>query len=610
MRKPALLIAAALTMLFTSAAIAANGAASIKLIEPIRIPDTKTVTGMFDGLGPDALAAGLGEARVHADVSQANLGGDRTRVTITWHSISKTDGANTATRQLQPPLSSQVVTTEPEIAPTTAMTARGDLAQVMRTYEAVVAELDAKARESVVNNNTTNNTTNTSNDDVAGRSTQNGLPLGGSGGIGAPESPSTDGSGKSPTDNDDRSGPDSARGEWVACTPRIDRNKGLVFARAKEVVKNSSGAIVSEKSCTDTGDTAPIKRDYEAGCQKMVDYDRRLAYPRYTTYAVLAGERIEVDGCTVDMDKGIDVLASFEGCSVRHDFPAKRSVQQEFLYYVEGGKQVPVSECMDSNLSYEHYLTTTTCTPTVDQANGHVWINKRVAYTKPDGTVDFASDCKPQSDSAVPIETEVCENKYEHVFNVGQSYLRTREYYVDDKGVRQYISQCTRDTTTAFEHKYTMDGCEVIHDDEHLLTRWQSKTVIETADDGVLEIASCQERTSPTPYVFIEETYKNKSKTPTTRPYGERSANDLINSAFSVNWNDPTVSWSGNFAGKPWPTSSRTSKFFMCIDVFGGNASVTETITYRSYKRGDGSTYTQKVKTHYKVSVVCNEANV
>lgn len=620
MRKPALLIAAALVMLCTSAAMAvgADGAASVKLIEPIRVPDTKAVTGMFDNLGPDALAAGLGEARLHADVNQQSLGGDRTRVSVTWHSISKTDGTHTATRPLQPPLTSQVVTSDLEITPTTAMTARGDLAQVMRTYEAVLAELDAKARESVVNNNssTTNNTTNNNNaDDAADRSTQQGLPLGGTagGGIGAPESPTSEDSGSgddlgSPSKGEDRTGPDSARAVWEPCTPRIDRTRGLVFARAKEVVKNSSGAVVSEKECTDTGETAEIKRDYEAGCDKMIDYDRRKAYPRYTTYAQLGGERIEVDSCTVDMDKGIDVLASFEGCSVRHDFPAKRSVQQQFLYYIEGGKQVPVSECLDSEESYEHFLTTTTCTPTVDQANGHVWINKRVAYTKPDGTVEFASDCKPQSDSSVPIKTEICADKWEHDFNVGQSYVRSREFYVDDKGVKQYISACSRDTTKAYEHKYTTDGCNVVNDDKNLQTRWYSKTYIDT-ESGRLEIAACKERNNPTPYVFLGSPTETQSAKYLGSAVRNTTVDSLVKKKWTPNWSKDSLQIieSGNCQGsikKPHSSSSIIyGQCWVSENWYYADITVTRKQNFREYRRGDGSIYKILDSTAYIIEV-------
>jgi hypothetical protein len=213
--------------------------------------------------------------------------------------------------------------------------------------------------------------------------------------------------------------------------------------------------------CQNSDNVSPITtyKEYNAVCKNLVNIDQLTVTPNYRTLTRLNDKTLEVKGC--QYDNNVSLEATYEGCGQRHDFMINKTYEQERLFYLWEGERNYVTSCRDSEVAYPHYLTTATCQ--YQNANGKVIVNKRIAYNQSDGTVGYATNCKPVSDE-IAIEQEFCG--YEHDFIVSQSYHQERDYFVDPiNKERVYLTLCSR-TNINFPHKQESSGW--IHNDAKL----------------------------------------------------------------------------------------------------------------------------------------------
>ena len=223
--------------------------------------------------------------------------------------------------------------------------------------------------------------------------------------------------------------------------------------------------------CTNSDVVKPITtyREYNGVCKNLVDFSQMRVQPKFRTMTRLGEKTLEVRGCEFD-DNNVSLQPTYEGCSQRHDFLTNTTYEQERLYYLWDGDRNYVSGCRDSaSVFYPHYLTTAGCNPT--NTNGKVIVNKRVAYNQSDGTVGYATGCRPVTDE-LAIQQEFCG--YEHDFVTNQSYRKIRDYYVEPTtSERIYLTQCTRDDNN-FPHKQETGGW--IHDNAKLQSTQKVRT--------------------------------------------------------------------------------------------------------------------------------------
>lgn len=291
---------------------------------------------------------------------------------------------------------------------------------------------------------------------------------------------------------------------WEDCSPRIAQEEGLIYRQAKQVETDESGKVVATGACEDHGGSVSIQKAYGDPCSVVYDYENKKAYEQYQEYGVVDGETITVTTCSNDFTKSYDIYSQNSDCGVRHDFDAGRSIVQEKLYYRNAdGEETQITDCIDGSKAYAHYLTDATCSPYIDKVNNTVTLYKRTAYKLGDGTIEYASECRAVDGGTRELFESYCEQKYEHDFTAGQSYYRTRDYYLDDDNNPVYLTECTRSTTTSFPHKYSATGCGVINDDENLQSIVQTSTYIETPDDGEIELKPCGDEGTPVPYTFL-----------------------------------------------------------------------------------------------------------
>jgi hypothetical protein len=214
--------------------------------------------------------------------------------------------------------------------------------------------------------------------------------------------------------------------------------------------------------CINSDVVKPITtyREYNGVCKNLIDFDQMVVQPNFRTMTRLGNKTLEVRGCEFD-DNNVSLQPTYEGCDQRHDFLTNTTYEQERLYYLWDGDRNYVSGCRDSSVRYPHYLTTADCIYT--NANGRVIVNKRIAYNQSDGTVGYASGCRPVSDE-IAIEQEF--TGYEHDFVTNQSYHQVRDYFIDPvTDERIYLTQPTRDDRN-FPHILETSGWS--HDDSKL----------------------------------------------------------------------------------------------------------------------------------------------
>lgn len=469
---------------------AAEIVTQLKTLLPLAIPAGKELRAAFDGLRPEALQLGLGEAVVIGSTRYEEVADKATRVFVQWHSVGLTSGP--ATRVLKVPLASQFRTGDVSLPPNTLLAARGDFDAFVEDFLALKESLKKGTPRDLVrqtNNNSTETTTSAGADALS--------PSGGGG-----YAPGNGGGGSWSNDNNGIK-TDLITTQWQACQPRVDRAGGKTYAQARKIEITESGRVMSTGNCEDHGTVAEITRRYGKPCEVVVDVANRKVYEQFMELSNLDGKELEISLCTVDFTKFTEILGNETACGYRHDFNSNTSIKQEKLYYNDaGGNVVEIRDCGDSNKAFTHYSTQNTCAPTIDMVNRQVFLNVRTAFKDSNGAELYASDCRPDGNASFPVSEEFCSPKYEHDFINNVSYYSTRPYYVDGSGKAVYVGTCARSPQASFPHRKVTTSCDKRNDDANLRTFFSEKKEIETPD-GVLEIAPCTESQQAVSYAYV-----------------------------------------------------------------------------------------------------------
>ncbi|SEP43182.1 hypothetical protein [Nitrosovibrio sp. Nv6] len=467
----------------------------VKLTQPLVTGNSADAQSAPEGLTGAGISIGLGEATLHGSVSHEQLPDTSTRETINWHSVSMPAGTTRASEQLTAPLVSQFAVTDERVEPGTVLNVRGNLDYLAEAIERLKSKAQAGANPKHLVSNTDKETLN---------------QMQGAGSLSPGSGGRTMGGNNMPlplSTNNSKIATNLITSAWEACAPRIDKGDWKVYEQFKKVEKAQDGATVSSGACIDQGAVVDIVKDY-ASCPVVADQHTLKAHQQYKTFTTLNGQKLDVADCKVDAEAFYPIESTAVGCGVRHDFVAKKSIQQKKLFYKDSlSATVPVADCQDSELAYAQYTTANTCTPTFDAGQNIMIGSSRVTYKDAAGTEQYAAECRPD-ETTFPVMEAYCDPKYDHDFGAGQSYYYTRSYYTNPEGKPVYLTACARSTKTSFPHVYQSASCGVVNDDAKLMTTWKSKTQITTPDDGMMEIAPCQQRGSPTPYAYTGEDRK------------------------------------------------------------------------------------------------------
>jgi len=569
----------------------------VSLQLPLVIGTTKTAVATFQNLTDKAIKIGLHSAKLLGSVKYEKLPTNDQRVKIRWHSIEIQKGQSEMIANLSSPLYSQFTTNDKRVEPSTSFKAKGNINLVVNAFQDLKekSKKDNRARH-LVEKTEENNTT--VEKDISALS-----PSSSSGSSGSSVTPAGG------SNNEVSANTDLIVSRFEDCPARTDTVNALVYVQERLIKETESGQTIETGNCQDKGNGAPITKEYET-CAVIVDQVNRKAFKQYTESADLSGTKFKVSDCTMDPDNYFTIASTYEGCGVRHDFTLQKSIQQEQLYYVAGADRIDVQECQDSIVEYQHYLTINTCSPVIDNANGLVFIQKRTAYNQTDGTISYASDCRPLDNVGVAIQEEICTDKYEHDFIAGQSYLRTKDFYLDSSNTRQYINDCSRSTAASFPHKFETTDCQAEHDDGLLLSNFPSTTFIETPDDGVLEIAPCEKRGGSTTYAFLNTSTNEKTH---YSGYGFKNYKDMLSIGGLPSSTVMTTcvhlnGIGGSTIACPTKTSDNPNISGHVNSGLGGatdrGLKIISRLYYTNYLRGDGSTFKRLDNTDYHIKNV------
>jgi hypothetical protein len=461
----------------------------LNLLSRIKQKVSTDAGSVFVDLTPEAVKIGLPEAKLYGSVKQEELVDKTTRMYIKWHSIGVPTGSGDFLIDILPsPLLSQVRTPDENIEAGEIITATGDLQGLINKFLEIKERTKAEEPKHILE------------EKEEDEKEKGGLSPDGGGGGGTSAGGDYDNDG---LDTAAEFSTNMITSNWEKCDPRIAQSEGKVYRQSKQVEVDENGEIVSSGTCVDYGGTVDIQKEYGEPCAVIYDFTNKKAYEQYQEFAVVDGETIPVTTCSNDFKRFYEIYSRPDACGVRHDFVTGKSIVQEELFYMNNaGVETKITDCVDSNKAYAHYLTESTCSPTIDRANGKVILYNRTAYTIDDGSIEFASECRPVAGGEKELFEAYCEQKYEHDFVAGQSYLRTKDYYLNDNNEPVYLTDCTRSTTVSFPHIFNASGCDTINDDESLRSTQYTSTSIDTPD-GRVEISPCQENGIAIPYVYI-----------------------------------------------------------------------------------------------------------
>lgn len=261
--------------------------------------------------------------------------------------------------------------------------------------------------------------------------------------------------------------------------------------------------VLKRTECTNTGTSYNVSKDFDIeACLDLPNFVEGKLYRGFKYAYEKAGKTEYIDDCVSDMANPIDITQEVGSCQALIDIDSQTAtVKKRFFYHDElTGAKTFVSECMESDESYPIVTTEESCSPEYLSDLGKVIIKSRKAWQDSNEEWRYISECRPSGDEA-EIKTEICESpKYEHDYVGGQSYLRSRNYYVHN-GNNEYINNCSRDTSVSFPHSKTASGCPLSHDDANLRSQLHEKTEV-TLEEGLTTIKECTAGTAFVPYQY------------------------------------------------------------------------------------------------------------
>lgn len=310
--------------------------------------------------------------------------------------------------------------------------------------------------------------------------------------------------------------PEGVRVTEAGCTVRIDVTQ-LKAVQQSRTETTKGGAVVSESACSDSETSFSLQKSYSV-CSDAVDLTARTATAQYVLfYTDAGGARQEVaecapDGervfpitenltaCTVSLDyaankaipqasliyrnvnsvevqvrgcqasetkPAVTMTATTNGCTIRHDFTAGKSYQQETHSYLLDGITYQAGGCSDNGTEYTHnkiykdQAGAFVCSPVVDMTGKTVTVQSRIGITV-GGVGQYIGECTPDAGGPLGLVATVegCDlpSTWDHDLSAGVSYGKERYYYTFG-GVREYATQCQR-SAAVYNHQIETVGWE------------------------------------------------------------------------------------------------------------------------------------------------------
>ncbi|MGD9554160.1 MAG: hypothetical protein AB7D96_02375 [Arcobacteraceae bacterium] len=282
------------------------------------------------------------------------------------------------------------------------------------------------------------------------------------------------------------------------CTPRVDNEKNLVYISSKKVADKEGRETTIVDCAIDFDNPVPLEttytgcdtvfrkdkvglvqqmqryfifdkeqinigvcidsdivhkvdtfKEYNQQCQPLVDYANKEITFMSREVVNVNGQLEEITPCKFD-EASQTLYETYVGCDVKNDFTNKQSIQQKRYYYMFQNSQQNLGECLDSDIIFNHYQTSDTCSFQV--LNGtHVVYNKRTAYKDINNIVKYITPCQPSTDGSIALIEQ--DEGYEHDFVNNQSYPLSSYYFFDPDTNEKIMVQGATKKALNFPHK-------------------------------------------------------------------------------------------------------------------------------------------------------------
>lgn len=257
-----------------------------------------------------------------------------------------------------------------------------------------------------------------------------------------------------------------------------------------------SGKRVNLGGCTVDLDSNMVIQSTSAGCTDYVDQSKGEAFPQKRTfYYNTQGDEVDVAGCAPDLTSPYTIKADYSACPVSINIPGGYVEDVEQLYYMDGtNTRQNVGNCTpDPNSLHIIQKDYTSCTDKVDLADLKAFAQYQLYYTDSAGKNQYVNKlCQPDT-AAFPIQADASACHYA----VDIAHLTAQEqaelYYMNRLAVRVKVQDCSPDATAPVPVTQTADGC-VMRDDLVNHVSIQQKKYVFTDAEGTVEDASpCQD---------------------------------------------------------------------------------------------------------------------
>ncbi|MUK91889.1 hypothetical protein GNP80_05495 [Aliivibrio fischeri] len=255
-----------------------------------------------------------------------------------------------------------------------------------------------------------------------------------------------------------------------------------------------------------------IFRDYNNNqCVDLPNYTLKEMTLGYKHYYKDGSKKEYIGECGLDIENKQPLLQEVGSCRPSENLTTlTATINKSWFYMLEDGSKEFITDCMESDETYSIVDTSNTCSPQYIASTGEVIVQKRKGWVDGSNEWHYVTNCTPSDDTTTLLK-EWCESPlYEHDFVGGQSYKRSRNYYMYE-GKRVYINGCSRDSELSFPHTKSTEGCQIEHDDANLRSQLFTKTLA-TLDGVETVIKSCEADSQFVPYQYTGKGTINKRK--------------------------------------------------------------------------------------------------
>lgn len=330
-------------------------------------------------------------------------------------------------------------------------------------------------------------------------------------------------------------------------------------------------------------------RDFEyEECINLPDYTNKTIALGYKNYYIDGTKNRYVGDCEFDLENKLDIFQVVSTCAASENLTSHLATINKKWHYINSeGATVFITGCLASDETYPIVDTANTCSPQFIASTGEVVVQKRKGWVDGSDVWHYSTNCEPTEDTTAVLKEWCTDPAYEHDLVGGQSYKRSRNYYVYE-GQKIYINGCSRDSTNSYSHVITNADCGVTNNDTSKFTQYKYRRYV-IIDGTNISLESCTPDAQKIYYVPLQARTlftETKSTRSPSCSRGQRVYNlsKMYNSYHTKSYGTPTFSPSASSVNIS-TCSHNTSDGPEYSDYSTSTLKVTNTL----YQRGDGS---------------------